>query len=166
MSVLVGFVVYNMLNPNDALRKEGSTFIFKCRECPSEIKSKRYYLEKHSGLCRSCCVKKRPFEHLFNKLKNTAKFEKHDITLTYEDFLTFTEKKNCHYCHTELTWTPYLYADSKYQTGAYLLDRMDNSEGYSTTNSIQCCTRCNKAKSDKFTYEEWYGMAEYLRKKK
>ncbi len=164
--MLVEFVVYKMLDKKDAIRKDGSSFIFRCRACPSEIKSKDYYLVKHSGLCRSCCVKKKPFEHLYNKFLNSAKFEKHNVSITFDNFLSFTEKKECHYCHIDLVWTPYLYENSKYKTGAYLLDRMDNSIGYSMDNIAQCCTKCNIAKSDNFTYEDWYGMTKYLRDKK
>lgn len=155
-----------MLKEKDSIRKEGSAFIFVCQNCPAEIKSKPYYLVKHSGLCRSCCVKKAPFEHLFNKFKNSAKSESHQVDLTFEDFLEFTKKTECHYCNVELKWTPYVYKDSKYQTGAYLLDRKDNLLGYSKENAIECCSKCNIAKSDEYTYEEWYGMTAYQRNKK
>lgn len=152
------------MSKETAIRKEDSNYIFICG-CGKEIKSKPYYFSKHSGKCRSCCVKKKPFEHLYNKLKNTAKHENHRLDLSFEGFLKFTEIKNCHYCNDHIPWAPYAYQDSIYRQGAYFLDRKSNNLGYNVYNCVVACTKCNFGKGGRFTYEEWYGMTEYFRKK-
>lgn len=156
-----------MLDIKNSIRKEGySTYIFKCKTCPREIKSKPYYLMKHSGQCASCVHKKEPFYHVFKRLKNVGKFDNHEFTLTYNDFLEFTEIKDCHYCLKNIPWNPYCYEDNEYTRGGYFLDRMDNNKGYIKNNCIVCCTKCNRAKGDRYNYEEWYGMTGYFRKQK
>jgi hypothetical protein len=46
---------------------------------------------------------------------------------------------------------------------AYRLDRKDNSLGYIPGNVVGCCTRCNYAKGDRYSYIEWYAMSEPFR---
>jgi hypothetical protein len=36
--------------------------------------------------------------------------------------------------------------------------------GYVEVNVVGCCKRCNIAKGNRFTYDEWYGMTEYFRR--
>lgn len=146
-------------------RKEGSLFVASC-DCGSPIKCKSYYLSKHSGKCRSCSHKKPPFFHLFTKLINTAKHEGHDVGLTFEQFLEFTQQTDCHYCDENLTWEPYCYKDGKYKTGSYFLDRKNNAQGYSVENCVPCCTRCNRGKGAAFSYEEWKEMTSCLKSKR
>lgn len=148
----------------NAIKTEGRNYIFKCNNCINLIKSQQFYLSKHSGLCKSCCVKKKPFEHLFNKFKGTAKNENHLLEITYNEFLEFTNIKNCHYCYSSIDWQPYNYKNSKYVSGSYFLDRKDNNFGYKKENIAVCCTKCNIAKGNRYTYKEWYGMNEYFRK--
>lgn len=166
MIVLAEFVPFNyMLDIKNAIDKQSGKYIFKCKKCPKLIKSKSYYLEKHSGLCRSCVMKKPPFFHTYTRFKNTAKYEGHSNTLNFEDFLKFTEIKNCHYCNTKILWMEYQYHNNQYTRGGYFLDRKNNNLGYSIENCVVSCTKCNKAKSDKYTYEEWWGMTKYFRDK-
>lgn len=40
----------------------------------------------------------------------------------------------------------------------------DNSLGYSVSNCVVCCHRCNDAKSNGYSYEQWFGMTAYFRK--
>ena len=78
--------------------------------------------------------------------------------LSFSEFLEFTKITKCHYCNAEIHW-------SKRTRSAYNLDRMDNKLAYTKENCVVCCKRCNFGKGSNFTYEEWYGMTEYLRKK-
>lgn len=154
-----------MLKVEDAFIKENNKYYFRCAKCTKIIQCKPYYLNKHSGLCRSCVMKKRPYEHIYKRFCNTAKTENHKNELSYEDFLNFTKQSNCHYCLKSIPWMEYCYFNNRYTRGGYFLDRMDNKKGYSNINCVVCCTNCNKAKGNRYTYEEWYGMTEYFRKK-
>ncbi len=145
-------------------RKEGKVFVGNCA-CGALIKSKPYYLERHSGKCLSCAHKKPPFVHLYNKLKNTAKHEQHQLDLTFEEFLQFTKINNCHYCGDVLDWQPFCYNKGAYKSGSYFLDRKVNNLGYSMENCVACCTRCNMAKGSRFSYEEWKEMTLCLKSK-
>lgn len=146
--------------------KSNGVFVANC-DCGAPIKSKAYYLTKHSGKCGSCAHKKAPYAHVFNRLKNTARFENHAMELTFEEFLNFTKETKCHYCAAEIPWAPFRYSDGKYKKGGgYFLDRKDNLKGYSVDNCVVCCTRCNISKSDRFSYEEWKEMTACLKLKR
>lgn len=145
--------------------KSGPMFVANC-ECGAVIKSKSYYLKSHSGKCITCSHRKAPFEHLFNKVKNTAKHEKHAFELTFQDFLNFTKVVNCHYCDELIDWKPFCYEGGKYRSGSYFLDRKDNSLGYSVDNCVVCCTRCNISKGNRFSYDEWKEMTSCLKLKR
>lgn len=47
--------------------------------------------------------------------------------------------------------------------GAYYLDRKNNDRGYEKGNLVVCCTRCNRGKSDQFSYEEWVEIGKTIR---
>jgi hypothetical protein len=100
-------------------------------------------------------IKLRPFESRYNSLISVNK-ERNNVNLTYEEYIEFTKIKNCHYCNVPMNWHPY------HMTG-YYLDRKDNSLGYSVDNCVVCCARCNEAKSDHFTYDEWKQIGNLIR---
>lgn len=109
--------------------------------------------------CDSCYRahrKYRPFEALYNILVKVAK-DKNIFVLDYEEYLKFTLTKICHYCNEYIDWKPY-----KSNEG-YKLDRKDNNLGYTKENCVVCCARCNKAKSDHFTYEQWLEIGKLIR---
>ena len=101
--------------------------------------------------CRSCNNGnlKMPYESLYHNLCDMAK-DRTSVELTYEEYLTFTSQKECHYCGSEILWKQH-----SGNANGHKLDRKDNSLGYSKRNCVVCCPRCNRAKSNHFTYEEW-----------
>jgi len=80
-----------------------------------------------------------------------------ECNLKFEEFLEFTSITKCHYCNAQINWVKH---GGK---SAYYLDRKDNDKGYSKSNCVVCCPRCNFGKSSRFTYDEWYGMTKYFR---
>lgn len=139
------------------------TYIYKCLDCDEEIKIRSDY-KNHSGKCQSCSHVKLPFESVYNRLRKSHR--KLEVNLTYKEYLEFTKIENCYYCFQKIPWNKYATINGKFISSSYFLDRKDNTLGYSTDNCVQCCTRCNRARSNKYTYEEWYGMTEYFRKLK
>ena len=125
-----------------------------------------------TGRTRSCgCLQKeeagyasriRPFESTYNRVRETARDKGHDFDLTYEEFLIFTRTTECHYCLGVVPWMPH--GHGQIGRTRYNLDRKDNDKGYSFLNCVVCCKRCNRGKSDLFTYEEWWKMTETLRR--
>ena len=154
-----------MLKKENAILIEDNIYYFKCLDCERLIKSKPNYLLKHSGKCMSCSHRKQPFEHIFKRFCNTSNQEKHENKLSYDQFLKFTKIDECHYCMQSIPWMEYAYHNNKYTRAGYFLDRKDNKLGYSIENCVVCCTRCNFAKGNRFSYEEWYGMTAYFRDK-
>lgn len=150
-------------------RKSGgprTVFVFKCAypECNKEIKSRSGKdLDEHGGKCAVHSHIKRPFESIYNGLLNDHRNP--IIELTYEQFLTFTKIKICHYCFSTINWTEYSIISGNYKSRAYFLDRKDNLGPYSIDNCVVCCTKCNIAKGNRYSYEEWYGMTSYFRGK-
>lgn len=110
--------------------------------------------------CKVCCRlprRARPFETIYKMVLNAAKVRTY-IKLSYDEFLEFTKIPICHYCNEEVQWKPY-----GGQSSGYKLDRKDNSLGYSKENCVVCCARCNRAKSNHFTYEEWVKIGKLIR---
>jgi hypothetical protein len=125
------------------------------------VPSKRGHTQSCGCLRAEVCgnrVRKRPFEWLYNIVKSRKKW----VDLGYEEFLAFTQTKECHYCGAPLNWQEW---DRKKRGGTqcYNLDCKNNALGYTKANLVACCTRCNAGKSDKFTYEEWVEIGKVIR---
>ena len=123
--------------------------------------------EGRTTRCKKCWLsalhsanRLRPCESLFNMIRLGAEARGLSCILTYEEFFAFTQENRCHYCHAPVDWTPY---NLRLGSHRYNLDRIDNSRGYENDNLVVCCTRCNKARGRRYTYEEWLGMNAYFR---
>lgn len=146
-------------------------YIFKCRtaEGSNEIKIKALSrLKTSTGLCVLCNNRRlhpramaarrlKPHEALYNRLKDSYKTRGIEVSISYEEFLSFTSTENCTYCLGPIVW------DSDHR---YHLDRKDNNLSYTLDNVVVCCAKCNKGKRELYSYEEWYGMTKYFRKKR
>lgn len=86
--------------------------------------------------------------------------------ITFEEFKTYIHK-NCFYCGAPPSnkMNPsYGYGRVCRSTLMYSgVDRKDNSKGYTLDNVVPCCKRCNRIKSDLFTYEEMLKLSEFLK---
>jgi len=124
-----------------------------------------------NGVTKSCgCLKRdslrlrlriRPFESVYNYLVRHASLRDIKVGLTYEEFLKYTDEKQCHYCGSFIPWNPYRMGRG---SAPYFLDRKDSEVGYMPSNLVVCCGKCNRGKSDQFTYDEWVCMTAALRK--
>ena len=137
-------------------RKSGGPRIIlvcKCKisDCHTEVKIRKND-KLHTGLCATHAHQKRPFESIYQCFRND--WRKLHNTITYDDFLKFTEIKNCVYCTELIPWIPYSVEKGKYKSRAYFLDRKDNNVGYTKENCVVCCTKCNKLKNNILTHEE------------
>jgi hypothetical protein len=156
----------NAINVEIKLKPDGGkryTYTFICSHtgCDNRIKSRKDSLNNASGLCKSHAQRKKPFESIYNQIyRDDRGFIS---ALSYEDFLSFTSNDACHYCLTKIVWNPYSTVNNEFISRAYYLDRKDSSLGYSKSNCVVCCTKCNRAKNADYTYEEWYGMTAYFR---
>ena len=153
------------LNLNNAIRKQGSTYIFICssNNCINEIKCKPYYLPRHSGKCIKCSHRKEEYRHLFNKVRSSAKNENKAFSLSFDDFKQICKNSKCHYCLDKVQINPFCYENGKYTSSIYGIDRKNNDIGYIKENCVFCCTKCNIGKGNRYSYEEWYGMTKYFR---
>jgi hypothetical protein len=158
--------------PSDALRivhkNEGHWYVFLCVECKEkELQRPAYYFtpevrQKYQDVatrhCRRCSnshnydKKYRPFESLYEYLKGEASRWDISCVLTFEDFVAFTEIKECTYCGGPIKW--YERRSARNGSCGYNLDRKDNQQGYTKENSVVCCPECNRVKSDRYTFEE------------
>lgn len=162
-----------MLYKHNSIRFERSQtqsckiYIFKCLDCPNEIRCRSTYLNTHSGKCISCSKKGPEYLSIYNSMKNSSKKRKMEFKLSFKEFLTFTKINNCHYCNEVILWSKNILAPCKSHTiktnEKYYLDRKNNLIGYIKNNLVTCCTRCNMAKGNRYSYKEWYGMTAYFR---
>ena len=102
-------------------------------------------------------LRKRPYEALYTSLVGAARYNHRPLSLTYEEFFTFTETIRCHYCARAIVWKPYNCSDSPSN-----LDRKDNALGYTKDNCVVCCWTCNQVKGNRFSYEEMLLLAPAL----
>jgi len=85
-----------------------------------------------------------------------------EFSLTYEEFVNFTKTDTCHYCEGQVVWVKHGHDGNTF--GPYNLDRKDNTRGYVTGNLVVCCHRCNRVKSNYFSYEEMLELGKTIRK--
>ena len=104
----------------------------------------------------------RPFEARYNAWTKRAK-KRYPVSITYEQFLSLTDIKNCHYCDDRISWSEYLNKTKAGRQHGSNLDRKDNSKSYDIDNVVVCCWRCNSGKGHSFTYDEWMQLAKVIR---
>lgn len=125
-----------------------------CRCVCGEVRKvdvQNLYTENSKGCgCERLGSRLRPYESSYKQISRQCR--DYAVDLTYEEYLEFAESP-CHYCGEVLDWVKYNVKFSKNQ--GHHLDRKDNTLGYSKENCVVCCPRCNRAKSNHFTYEEW-----------
>ena len=140
--------------------------VWRCRcECGTEKHLSMTELRRRGG-CFYCAKKGpaptlRPYEAVYKLAKHVitnrvSRTRQHDFTISYEEFVAICETGKCHYCHTPLAWAKSTkHGKANY---AYRMDRKNNSLGYVSGNVVGCCTRCNYAKGDRYSYEQWLAM--------
>jgi hypothetical protein len=141
----------------------------KCCECERIFSLRKDSLKTHQGFCGICQNRKKPFESIYKKMMVSRGI---GGSMTYEQYVEFTKIPECHYCKETIQWQEYRFkwnlnehTKSK-DYNRYNIDRKDPLGKYDNDNCVVCCSRCNYGKLDMFSYEEWYGMTEYLRNKK
>ena len=105
-------------------------------------------------------TRKRPYESLYTSFLYVCRKPGKETDIAYEDFLKLTEIHHCHYCDNPIVWAEY---SPRTSSQAYYLDRKNNSRGYTKDNVVVCCTRCNRGKSDQFSYEEWVEIGKLIK---
>jgi len=81
---------------------------------------------------------------LYRSYKHSAKKRGFSFELTQEEFIKITQQ-DCRYCGDP----PSQIARYRESTGVYVyngIDRVDNTRGYTVSNSVPCCKTCNSAK--------------------
>lgn len=170
-----------LFNPNEAIREftrpytrpnggviDLKYYVFPCiAGCGAEVlvRSSDLTNPKVTGRCKECFYKTlsssarlRPFEALYNTLRHRHGIS---IELTYDEFLWFTTIETCHYCDATINWVPYFPSKTR-RTKVRCplnLDRKDNYLGYSRSNCVVCCWRCNLIKSDVLSYDQMLRLA-------
>ncbi len=148
--------------PNYPSSCHSTMYLCKC-VCGKE--RARFRTNLISGKNKGCgCIpwniKTRPYEAIYNVFLRNAAKDNRFIDLTFEQFLKFTEISECHYCGLEITWAK---SSTNKNGNNYNLDRKDNTVGYTFSNCVVCCARCNRAKSNHFTYEEWVEIGKVIK---
>lgn len=97
----------------------------------------------------------------FAAYKNAALKRGYIFELTREEFGKLV-KQNCYYCNIEPQHTN-MYVRRFREIPFYMngIDRVDNQKGYTTENTVTCCTICNQAKHQ-LTKEKFLEWAERL----
>ena len=126
---------------------------YKCKVlcfCGKEFTA--WIADIRSGSTQSCkCKRRKAFgmcsaNRAFNQLKQNAKKRKIQVDITFEDFLTISQK-NCYYCDA-VPANVNKQAQRSFGSFTYNgIDRYDNDIGYVLDNCKPCCAQCNTAKN-------------------
>ena len=150
------------------IREDGRKFILARCRCGKEQKHQRSNLVNgHSTKCRTCSGKERgPREDkrvlgiglaqkdLYYSYKKSAMVRGISFDLDFERFSILTQE-DCFYCGekpTNLKKVRQEWADDLKYNG---LDRLNNDEGYHSTNVVPCCKYCNYMKRE-LNYNEFF----------
>lgn len=149
-------------------KKCGNRIYYKC-QCDCGVETFALPSRLKSGHVKSCgCLntyssaqsarpRLRPFEHHFNNLITGAirRNRKYEVTITYEDYVEFTKIDKCHYCDDVIFWHKHKSGKND-QPGksSHYIDRKDNDIGYTKSNCVVCCAKCNRSKLER-PYDEW-----------
>jgi hypothetical protein len=96
------------------------------------------------------------FNYLLARYKCSAKKKSLAFDLNRDQFRELT-KGRCHYCSSSPKRS---ISGSGIKSGPYTyngIDRMNNTIGYTSDNSVSCCTECNFLKKD-IPYEEFRSL--------
>lgn len=93
--------------------------------------------------------------YLYRKTANKAVFRKLEFSLSFEDFI-YLVLQPCFYCR-EVETNSYSHRCFNFSFKYNGLDRVDNRLGYTKSNVVPCCIKCNKAKLEMTTqeFQDW-----------
>lgn len=104
------------------------------------------------SLCFSCLKNNvKRFVVRLNFARQRAKQRGIEWRLTEQEYRTLLAENRCHYCDGPLG-----------ETGVGL-DRTENERYYSIENVVPCCGRCNRIKSNVFTFHEMKTLGGLIR---
>jgi hypothetical protein len=118
-----------------------------CQLCAAKVNGLKYRLRPHESLYRLAC----------RLVAVSSRGLARNFGISYEEFVFLISTGKCHYCHVPLVWPEHSLGKNGSGVG-YQLDRKDNSLGYTFDNVVTCCWRCNVAKGNRFTYDQWWTM--------
>ena len=146
----------NETSPYGAYLRNGSVQSCGCLNSENRVLSgrKNRKLSVHDSALRAW----------FLKYAARAASYKREFSLSEDEFNAIVSK-SCHYCGERPSermthhHTPTRSSKSKNPSGAFVngVDRVDSNLGYTASNCVPCCGRCNKAKLD-LTTEEFKDM--------
>lgn len=152
-------------SPNDFYGKENKKMSW-CKKCSSRqiMEGRKRSPSRWNEYYRD--TRTRP-SLIFSRKRANAKQEGIAFTISKEEFIALykNQELRCHYCLLQpanftKTGDPFLL--TKVNLG---LDRINTKEGYSLSNVVLCCNRCNTIKGDFFSYEEMKKIAIIVRKR-
>lgn len=159
-------VEYNLKFVSGAKLKSRKEWDGLCIHCKQSSRIKDSNLKKFERICVTCKSEKMRAKYLKNKelykqkssinYKKYGKTKRHYYINRKSCYKYFDKKYNlelCDYTIDELIET--LQKPCTYCTyPASGLDRIDNDKGHTKQNTVPCCTVCNRARMDHFSFEE------------
>ena len=140
----------------------------------SEFSKHRQQKSGLSSWCKECSREKALiFRHspsgIYQTIKLNANHNSHKpITITRDEFIEWynSQDKKCVYCDIEESNLQKINDSMNNTAWRLTVDCIDNNVGYVLDNLVLACRRCNNQKSDLFTFQEWYEIAQkYLKPK-
>jgi hypothetical protein len=123
-----------------------------------KLEEAKRLIKSSTGFCQRCAILvNQPYEDLYKILIRNSKPKGIEVSLTFDEFLMFTEIGCCHYCgEKNIEW-------KEYGGTAYNLDRKNSDTGYVLTNIVVCCAKCNYRKGNYYSHQEFMAISEVLK---
>lgn len=103
----------------------------------------------------------RPYLRLYRQLCKSAKQRGLSVEITYEQYRKkICSQSHCQHCGKKLKWVKH--GD---RASSPNVDRKNNNKGYTLSNIVASCARCNFARGRNFSFKEWSLMTKVLRDK-
>lgn len=131
-------------------------------ECGTRFKTEIVWIRQGTVTeCPKCRNISNAIQHLYFSYKSSAVKRNYPFELTYDEFVSLVQQ-DCYYCGTPPKQRHNARVHSNYWPVHYNgVDRVDNTKGYVTGNTVPCCGTCNRAKG-KMSVEEFLDWAARL----
>lgn len=160
----IGDVINNQTIVDYKWEGKDGAYLVRCN-CGYERYLRASTISVNQGGCKMCKTKKtdasRSITAAWGTLNGNAKRRGYSVEITKEEFVEISTK-SCFYCGEDpkdVKWRhiPEWAAPAKING----IDRRNNSIGYTMENSVACCSRCNRSKSndDESEFLSWLKRA-------
>ena len=156
-----------------------------CNICDRTLSINKFNIDRktpdgHNHYCKDCCNEKAKNYRetprgVYTTIKGRQDYHHRNngnpakpFNIEMDEFVEWYEaqERKCVYCDIPEEYIPLMAEKYGSNWNRLTIDCKDNDIGYRIDNLVLACAKCNITKSNLFTYEEWYEIAQKYMKPK